>query len=532
MNFFVKNFLVLFFIGLVISITPGFAVRTGDTLNYNDTDMILSDLDKKTNDLDSLKNKLNKSEISLYESIQFVRDNAWKFWKYREVQDHVNLIVSESYELKDIADQIKFTANAIVSDSDKLDKSLNVAKSDKSHSDREFLKEVENRTNTTFDITNPINFKKGDIVQYKSEMGNIKYLEYVEIDNKTSYVILKNSANKKIALSQEFFNKTATLKISPTTPHPQIIKTIHNLQLEKINDTKNLAQKKIQTAQEMKKSGEEIAETGMELIILSGFCTALCFILAVLSFLIEPLIIVAAILLVIAFICLPTGFVIVLYGAHLINNSKDMLKNANKDLKNANALESDLNESLNSFPYASDMNLTTPAGVPVNGTLNGTDFDKNNLTYTIVEQPKNGKLNTSLNGTFIYRPNNNFTGQDSFKYKVNDGNVDSNIATVNITVLPSSTKIVIRNVKGKVGDRVNLTATLKDNSGKGIANETVTFKINNKVIGEAKTNEKGIAVLNYLLRDKGKLTLSAIFSGNNLYTATNSTSLITIESKK
>ena len=50
MNFFVKNFFILFFIILVISITPGFAVKVGDNFNYNDTEKILSDLDKKTND--------------------------------------------------------------------------------------------------------------------------------------------------------------------------------------------------------------------------------------------------------------------------------------------------------------------------------------------------------------------------------------------------------------------------------------------------------------------------------------------------
>lgn len=531
MNSLVKKFFVLYFIGLVISITPGFALKTGDTLNYNDNEMVLSDLDKKTNELDILSNKLNNSAVTVNESMQFVKTNAWKFWKYGQVKDHIILIITESNELKGIADQVTVILKDIETDSNILKNSSEI-KSNDSNKDIEFLKEVQNRSNTVFDINEPINFKNGDIVQYKSEKGNTKYLEYVEIDNKTSYVILQNSANKKIALPQEFFNKTATLKISPKTPQPKIINTIHDLQLENIKDTKNLAQKNIQAAKKINQTAYKLELTGMIFLGIGAGFSVIGVNLVVLGLMFAPCLVVGGIFCAIGGTCLCISVPLVIVGANYEVGSKLMVMDANDNIKNANALESDLSESLNSFPYAADIYITTPSGVGVNGTLNGTDFDNNNLTYTIVEQPKHGKLNTSLNGSFIYTPNNNFTGQDSFKYKVNDGNVDSNIARVNITVLSTTTKIVMNNVKGKVGDRVNITAKLQDSNGKGIANQTVTFKINNKVIGKVKTNEKGVAVLNYLLRSKGKFTLSAIFAGNNLYTTTNSTNLITIISKK
>ena len=41
---------------------------------------------------------------------------------------------------------------------------------------------------------------------------------------------------------------------------------------------------------------------------------------------------------------------------------------------------------------------------------------------------------SDLNGTFTYAPNLDFNGIDSFTYVVNDGALDSNIATVNISV--------------------------------------------------------------------------------------------------
>lgn len=55
------------------------------------------------------------------------------------------------------------------------------------------------------------------------------------------------------------------------------------------------------------------------------------------------------------------------------------------------------------------------------------------LTYIIMGEPSNGVV--SLTGpTVIYTPNPGFVGVDSFTFKANDGQVDSNIATVTITV--------------------------------------------------------------------------------------------------
>jgi hypothetical protein len=66
--------------------------------------------------------------------------------------------------------------------------------------------------------------------------------------------------------------------------------------------------------------------------------------------------------------------------------------------------------------------------------LEGSDPDSNPITYSIVSQPSNGTLtpHNSNPKRFKYMPNLDFTGTDSFTYKVNDGTVDSNIATVTL----------------------------------------------------------------------------------------------------
>jgi hypothetical protein len=49
------------------------------------------------------------------------------------------------------------------------------------------------------------------------------------------------------------------------------------------------------------------------------------------------------------------------------------------------------------------------------------------------------------NGSFTYTPDPGFFGVDSFTYKANDGELDSNIATVTITVNKTNTAPVANN---------------------------------------------------------------------------------------
>jgi hypothetical protein len=65
-----------------------------------------------------------------------------------------------------------------------------------------------------------------------------------------------------------------------------------------------------------------------------------------------------------------------------------------------------------------------------------TDLDNNPLTYSIVAQPLHGTVAPPGPGTAsrTYTPTSGYLGPDSFTFKANDGTVDSNIATVSITV--------------------------------------------------------------------------------------------------
>jgi Big-like domain-containing protein len=69
-------------------------------------------------------------------------------------------------------------------------------------------------------------------------------------------------------------------------------------------------------------------------------------------------------------------------------------------------------------------------------TLHATDADAgDSLTYSIVGGPAHGTLSGS-GASRTYTPAAGYSGPDSFTFKANDGQVDSNTATVSITVKP------------------------------------------------------------------------------------------------
>src|SRR5439155_1746673 len=95
----------------------------------------------------------------------------------------------------------------------------------------------------------------------------------------------------------------------------------------------------------------------------------------------------------------------------------------------------------NDAPVALDDSFTTAEDTTLNvaapGVLaNDTDVDGDSLSAVLMSQPTHGSLTLNSNGSFSYTPAANYNATDSFTYKANDGQADSGIATVSITVTP------------------------------------------------------------------------------------------------
>ena len=68
-------------------------------------------------------------------------------------------------------------------------------------------------------------------------------------------------------------------------------------------------------------------------------------------------------------------------------------------------------------------------------TLDGNDVDGDNLTYSLSTSPSNGSA--SINGNILtYNADQDWNGVETFTYLANDGELDSNISTITITVNP------------------------------------------------------------------------------------------------
>lgn len=112
--------------------------------------------------------------------------------------------------------------------------------------------------------------------------------------------------------------------------------------------------------------------------------------------------------------------------------------------------------------------------------VNDTDADGNPLKAILVSGVANGTLSLAAGGSFTYTPRANFSGTDKFVYKVNDGKIDSNTATVNITV---SAVVVARPVVTTLNPSSVTQGTSLTINGTGFGSQRALSKV--KIAGKA-----------------------------------------------
>lgn len=93
--------------------------------------------------------------------------------------------------------------------------------------------------------------------------------------------------------------------------------------------------------------------------------------------------------------------------------------------------------SINRPPVARDGHLQAPMGKTTQGTLEASDAEGAELTFSIVTQPAHGSvaLDDAHKGTYSYTPDAGYAAADSFTFRASDGLAQSNVATVTISIV-------------------------------------------------------------------------------------------------
>ena len=114
--------------------------------------------------------------------------------------------------------------------------------------------------------------------------------------------------------------------------------------------------------------------------------------------------------------------------------------------------------------------------------LDGEDGNGDSLTYSVVTSPSNGSVQIS-GSTANYSPNDNFNGTDIFTYKANDGTLQSNIASVIITINSIEDIPTVEDISTSTDEDVALDITLKgeDGDGDNLSYEVVSSPANGSI---------------------------------------------------
>lgn len=182
------------------------------------------------------------------------------------------------------------------------------------------------------------------------------------------------------------------------------------------------------------------------------------------------------------------------------------------DLSN-NAVVTITVNAINDAPVADAQSVETDEDTAVIITLTGSDIEGDVLTFSIVDVPLNGVLSEVTGDQVTYTPNLDFSGADSFTFIANDGTDDSNVATVDITVIDttaptiSSENVLVdldvdfnENVIANPGDILKVTW---DNSETGDNNEDVdSVTVDFSAVGVVEEDNSAIPAL-----DDGELQI-------------------------
>ncbi|NTW83953.1 MAG: VWA domain-containing protein, partial [Chlorobiaceae bacterium] len=156
-------------------------------------------------------------------------------------------------------------------------------------------------------------------------------------------------------------------------------------------------------------------------------------------------------------------------------------------------------------PAAVDDTYTTAEDTAISGNVSSNDTPSGNggNAWSLVSSPLHGVLALSADGSFTYTPNSDYTGPDSFTYRITDIDGDSSTATASIKVTsvndaptanPDLNSVKVNNtievgmLNGVIQSAGNSTGTDTDPEGDSL---TVTGVVSGTAVSAAAVNTAG-----------------------------------------
>ncbi|HIF9346867.1 TPA: Ig-like domain-containing protein, partial [Photobacterium damselae] len=128
---------------------------------------------------------------------------------------------------------------------------------------------------------------------------------------------------------------------------------------------------------------------------------------------------------------------------------------------------------VNDAPVGEDVIAETQEETAVTGQLTATDVDGDNLTFKPGSDPTNGQVTVNPDGSWVYVPNPDFNGEDSFTVVVDDGNGGTDTITVTVNVTPVNDAPVGEDVSAETQEETAVTGQL---TATDVDGDNLTFK--------------------------------------------------------
>ncbi len=158
-------------------------------------------------------------------------------------------------------------------------------------------------------------------------------------------------------------------------------------------------------------------------------------------------------------------------------------------------------------PVLSAMSYSTNENVALNGTLSATDPSGSAVTFAMSAAPKSGTVSGfTAAGQFVYTPNKNFTGSDSFSVTAMDAAGHATTGMISITVTVNHPPVVTADTVLRADPNASGTSivnVLKNANDPDKDKLTVAIVPNSTLVGTATVNSDGSVSISGLTGFKG-----------------------------